>query len=57
MSKRPRSPTSQGEPSLKKAKKGTEAEDSAWMPEVISLSAEEQEEVKEEEEASPTLRP
>jgi len=48
--------TSLGEPSPKKAKKGSEAEASARMSEVIPPGAEEQEE-EEEEEATPTLRP
>ena len=58
VSKRPRASTSLGEPSLKKAKKGSEAEASARMPEVILPGAEEQEreEEEEEEEAVPTLR-
>ena len=56
--KRPRVSASQGEPSQKKAKKGSEAKASAWMPKVIHLGAEEQEgEEEEEEEAIPTLHP
>ena len=55
VSKRPRVSTSQGEPSPKKAKKGSKAEAPARMPEVIPPGAEEQEE-EEEEEAAPTLR-
>jgi len=56
MSKRPRAPTSQGKPSLKKTKKRYEAEASARMPEVIPPDAEKQEE-EEKEEAAPTLHP
>jgi len=57
VSKRPRASTSQGKPSPKKAKKGSEAETSARMPEIIPPGAEEQEEEEEEEEAAPTLCP
>ena len=56
MSKRPRASTSQGEPDPKKAKKGSEAEASARMPEIIPHGAKEQEK-EEEEEAASTLRP
>ena len=58
MSNRPHASTSQGEPSLKKAKKWSKAEALTQMPEVIPPSAEEQEEEEEEEEekAVPTLR-
>jgi len=57
VSKRPRASASQGEPSLKKAKKGSEVKTLTQMPEVIPPSAEEQEgeEEEEEEEAVPTL--
>ena len=58
MSKRPRASASQGEPNLKKAKKGSEAEALARMAEVLPPGAKEQEreEEEEEEEAVPTLR-
>ena len=56
VSKRHRASTSQGEPSSKKVKKGSEAEASARMPEVIPPGAEEQEE-EEEEVAALTLCP
>jgi len=57
VSKRPRATTSQGKPSPKKAKKGSEAEAPARMPEVILPGAVEQEEEEEEGgEATPTLR-
>ena len=55
--KHPRASAFQGKPSPKKARKGSEAEASARMPEVNSLGAEEQEREEEEEEAIPTLRP
>jgi len=51
-----RASASQDEPSLKKAKKGSEAEVSARMPEKIPHDAKEQEE-EVEEEAVPTLHP
>ena len=57
MSKHPRASTSPGEPSSKKAKKGSEVEASARMPKIIPHGAEEQEVEEEEEEAAPTLRP
>ena len=59
MFKLPRASTSQGEPSPKKAKKGSEVEASARTPKIIPPYAEEQEEEEEEEEeeATPTLRP
>jgi len=50
VSKHPRASTSLGEPSPKKAKKGSEVETSARMPEVIPPVAEEQEREEEEEE-------
>ena len=58
VSKRPRAFIFQGEPSPKKAKKRSEVEASAWMPEVIPPGAEEheEEEEEEEEEVVPTLR-
>ena len=56
MPKHPRAFTSQGEPSPEKARKESEAEVSARMPEIIPPGTEEQEE-EEEEEAVLTLRP
>ena len=56
MAKHPCGSTSQGEPSPKKARKGSEAEASTQMPEIIPPGAEEQEE-EEEKEAAPTLHP
>ena len=50
MPKHPRASASQGEPSPKKARRGSEAEVSALMPEIIPSSIEEQEEEEEEEE-------
>ena len=47
--KRPRASASQGEPSPKKVRKGSEAEVSAQMPETIPPGTEEQEEEEEEE--------
>ena len=55
MPKRPRAATSHGEPSPKKAKKGSEAEALTQMPEIIPHSAEEQEEEEEEEEEEAVL--
>ena len=55
--KRPRSSASQGEPSPKKARKGSEVEVSAQMPEIIPPGTKEQEEEEEEEEAVLTLHP
>jgi len=56
MAKRPRGSTSRGEPSPKKANRGSEARASTQMSEVVSPGAEEQEEEEEEEEeAVPTL--
>jgi len=57
--KRPRAATSHGEPSPKKAKKGSEADAPTQMPEVIPSGAEEHQEDEEEEEgeATPILRP
>ena len=58
MAKRPRGSTSQGEPSPKKVRRGSEAEtltQSTQMPEVVPLGDKKQEE-EEEEEAVPTLR-
>jgi len=57
VSKRPRASVSLGEPSSKKAKKGSEAETLARMPEVIPPGAEEHEEEEEEEKGIPTLHP
>jgi len=51
VSKCPRASTFQGEPSPKKARKRSEAEASARMPEIILPGAEEQEEEEEEEAA------
>ena len=57
MANRPCGSTSQSEPSLKKAKRGSEVEVLTQMPEVVPPSAEEQEEEEEEEEEEvPTLR-
>ena len=59
MAKRPRGSTSQGEPSPKKVRRGSEAEtltQSTQMPEVVPLGDKKQEEEEEEEEAVPTLR-
>jgi len=55
--KRPRASASQGEPSPKKVRKGSEAAVSAQMPEIIPYGTEEQEEEEEEEEAVLVLRP
>ena len=57
MSKHHRASTSLGEPSPKKAKKGSEAEASARMPKEIPPGAEEHEEEEEEEKGIPTLHP
>jgi len=48
--KHPRASASQGEPSQKKARKGSEVAVSSQIPEVIPSSTEEQEEEEEEEE-------
>jgi len=59
VAKRPRGSTSQGEPSPKKVRRGSEAEtltQSTQMPEVVPLGDKKQEEEEEEEEAVPTLR-
>ena len=50
MPKHPRASASQGEPSPKKVKKGSEAEALAQTPEMIPPRIEEQEEEEEEEE-------
>jgi len=55
--KHPRASASYGEPSSKKARKGSEAEDLARMPEIIPPSTEEQEEEEEEEEAVFAIHP
>ena len=57
MPKRPRASASQGEPSPKKARKGSEGEASARMPKIIPPGTEEREEEEEEEEVVLTLRP
>ena len=57
MPKHPRASASQDEPSPKKFRKGSEAEVSAQMREVIPPGTEEQEEEEEEEEAVLDLRP
>jgi len=55
VSKRPRASASQGEPSLKKIRKGSEATVSAQIPEVLPSGMEEQEE--DEKEAASSLCP
>ena len=50
VAKRPRGSTSQGEPSPKKVRRGSEAKVSTQMPEVVPPGAEKREEEEEEEE-------
>ena len=57
MPKHPRASTSQGEPSAKKARKGSEAVVSVQMPKIIPSGTEEQEEEEEEDEAVLAFRP